>query len=60
MFNSIALIYTNNQKEDNMKLSEINHLAERQKQDPCNDKGLDRLEWFLTGCLAIYTLAVFL
>ena len=43
-----------------MKPSEINHLAERQKQDPANDKGLDRLEWFLTGCLAIYTMAVFL
>jgi len=36
-----------------MKLSEINHLAERQKQDPCKDKGLDQLEWLLVCCLAV-------
>jgi hypothetical protein len=36
-----------------MKLSEINHLAEKQKQDPVNDKELDKLEWLLVGCLAI-------
>jgi hypothetical protein len=41
-----------------MKLSEINHLAEKQKQDPVNDKGLDKLEWILVGCLAICSAAV--
>jgi hypothetical protein len=25
------------------------------EQDPCKDKGLDKLEWVLVGCMAIYT-----